>query len=463
MFSINDRLKINDQLCQVDKREERKFQFGSLNYLVIMLDWEFEVERLFTDDFHGEMAECRVIDTDNIRSNVVVKLADMVLSQKTAIKMDFIIDSKFNKYQPEIDAIKLSETLLLSARTKLKKSGVTATERSMLDNWNEIKVVRAKLLKLETKTEVLLRIKHVTGFYDLDCKNDEEIPRKLRQAIRQKRSERAKIKSVSKTISSGFTLDKVGGVLVKSGRFLEINEKFALNIIKEPKVPNSDSNYVGIEIEMLSPKNIENMNKEFIKARLHRYVNVGTDASIRSDLSNVNPMELRICLPQELLAVKLKEICEVLRKNDCYANRSCGMHVHIDMRNRNPELCYKNFFKVQKIMLNAQPLSRRDNEYCRPNIISKVKLDEFSQGDRRRVINTHSYSKNNMKTIEIRVHEGATKYKDIFNWVNFLVATASLTEELPNVINTTSELRSANFLSESVLANLESRIEEYSA
>jgi hypothetical protein len=68
-----------------------------------------------------------------------------------------------------------------------------------------------------------------------------------------------------------------------------------------------------------------------------------------------------------------------------------------------------------------------------------------------------------MRTIEIRIHEGATKYRDIINWVKFLVGTASLKTDLPKVVTTVSELRSMDYLAESVLSHLEERIEEYSA
>jgi hypothetical protein len=132
------------------------------------------------------------------------------------------------------------------------------------------------------------------------------------------------------------------------------------------------------------------------------------------------------------------------------------------MRNRDPELCYKNFFSVQDILLSTQPEARRKNKYCRPNTDASIKLKNFSDYDRYSAINTASYYKNDMKTIEIRVHEGATKFKDIYNWAKFLVGVASLTTEIPKV-STISGLQSLNFLDSSIVSHLDERVQEYSA
>ncbi len=466
MINVDDKVKINEELCPIDKRTEKTFQFGALNYFALFLDFEFEVLRTFTDDYHGAMIECKVLDNESVKSNVVLKASDVILSVKTAIKMDFEVLGKVNKHQAQIDTLDKTISELVALRKAKKNEGTQITDKILINNWSELKKLRAKKSTLEQSPDKVFRIKHKIGTFDLDCK-EEDIPRKLRTLIRDARRSGRTLKVETKNAGGGLTYDKIGGVLAKPAKFLEINEKYAVNIIKEHKVPKTADNYVGIEIEMLAPKSIDKMNLEFIKARLHKYVNIGTDGSIQVESEGFTAMELRICLPENLLESKLKEICDVLRKNDCYANRSCGMHVHIDMRARDPELCYKNLFKVQGVMLASQPASRRTNRYCMPNKVGALKLTEFNQGGgdvgRRQVINTQSYNKNNMKTIEIRVHEGATKYKDVLNWVKFLVATASLKTELTSEVSSVSGLKKADYLPENVLNHLGDRIEEYSA
>jgi Putative amidoligase enzyme len=460
MFSISDRVKINEELCPVEKREERKFQFGSLNYFALFLEWEFEVVKTFNDDYHGEMVECTVLNQDDVKSNIVLKTADCVLASKTMKKIDFEMIGTVNKHQKTIDELRATENTLLLERDLLKKSGKQISDPTLKTNWNSVKSTREKIAKLERSADKVFRVKHPMGTFDLDCKED-QIANKLRQAIRSIRSDRKAIKPIKKEIGGGCVIEKVGGVLTKPNKFVELNEKFAINLIKEHKTPKTQDKYVGIEIEMLSPKSIEDMNKEFIKARLHKFVNIGTDGSVRSDIDSSKPMELRILIPETMLELKLREICEVLRKNDCYANRSCGMHVHLDMRNRDAELCYRNLFKVQDLMLSTQPSQRRTNTYCKPNTIETLAIDEFNNVERYKVINTASYSK--YGTIEVRLHEGATKFRDVFNWTKFLVETVNLTSEISTPVKTIKQLADLNYLSSNILSHLENRIEEYSA
>lgn len=462
MFEVSDKIKLNEELCPENKRTEKRFQFGVLNYFALFLDVEFEVVRSFRDDHHGDMIEVKAIDDDRFRSNMVFRSEDAVLASKTMVKMDFEILGRVNKYQSSIDELKQREQTLLNFRTQKKNAGTSISNKVLIENWADIRKTREQIKKLEAATDSVFRVKHKIGIFDIDCK-EEDIPKKLRSLIRQKRKDSRAVKPEIKTIGGGMTLEKLGGVFTKAGKFLELNEKFAVNIIKESKSPKTTDNYVGIEIEMLAPKSIGDMQKEFIKARLHRYVNIGTDASIHSDAEGYQPMELRICLPENLLESKLKEICDVLRKNDCYANRSCGMHVHLDMRQRDPELSYRNLFRVQDIMLAVQPASRRNNRYCMPNTVAEVKLRDFDGLERRSAINTNSYNKNNMRTIEVRIHEGATKFKDVYNWVKFLVATVSQKKDLSKVVKNIKDLRGLDFVEKSVVDHLEERVEEYSA
>lgn len=466
MFQVGEVIKLNEELCPEDKREIPRHAFGSLNYMALFLVWELEVIRVFEDSSVGTMIEVKVLNDDKVRSNMVFKAEDCVLASKQMKKIDFELLGTVNKNQSKIDEINRDLKSLVDTRSQKKSQGVKVSDKNMVRNWSEIKSLRSSLKKLEeSKAELVFSVKHKTGTFELDCK-EEDIPKTLRKAIRDNRRMAKAITPTRKKITSNLFFDKIGGVLTKSGVFLELNEKYAITMIKEHKKPTTADHYVGIEIEMLSPKSIDAMNKEFIAARVHKYVNIGTDASIRIDDDSVNSMELRICLPEFLLESHLKIICEVLRKNGCYSNRSCGMHVHIDMRNRNPVLCYSNFFKVQDIMLLTQPEARRRNKYCLPNSEPTRTMEDFKSGSeygRRSAININSYTKNDMKTIEIRVHEGATKFKDVYNWVQFLVGTASLKSELSGVVKTTSELKELGYLSDKVISHLEERYEEYSA
>jgi hypothetical protein len=463
MFSILDRIKINEELCPTDKRTEKRFQFGKLNYFAVMLEWEFEIVKVFQNDTHGTMLECKVLNDPENRSNIALRADDCVLVANTNIeKMIYEVVSKVGRNQVEIQELSDKEAELFKSRKSNKVRGIKVSDVSMVQNWSEITQVRVKLKKLLADQDSEFTVRHSSGTYSFLSK-DSDVALNLSKAILKKRRDIKTIIATTKRIGGNLSYQKVGGVLTKPAEFLRLNENFAETIIQQEKSPTTGDNYVGIEIEMLSPKTIQEMEKLLIKARLHRYVNIGEDASIRGETDGFNRMELRVCLPEFLLESHLKILCDVLRRNDCYANRSCGMHVHIDMRNRDPELCYRNFFKVQGIMLDAQPMSRRKNKYCMPNTEKELTLSQFDDTDRRSAINTNSYNKNNMRTIEIRIHEGATKYRDIINWVKFLVGTASLKTDLAKDVATVEELRDLAYLSDSVLNHLEERVMEYTA
>ena len=51
------KIKLNEELCPIEKRTVKGSQFGTLNYPVLLLDLEYDVISKFTDDFHGEMLE----------------------------------------------------------------------------------------------------------------------------------------------------------------------------------------------------------------------------------------------------------------------------------------------------------------------------------------------------------------------------------------------------------------------
>lgn len=457
MINVGDRIKLNEELCPLDKRGKKDFQFGKLGYFVAMLDWELEVINTFEHSYNGTMLTCKVLNNDAIECDVIFRADEVVSCGASKFHIDYEIIGSVKKNQDVIDRLTSDEESLIKFRSLQKSNGSKISD--LKSNWNEITKVRLLLKKELEKTESVTQVKTKQGVFTVNSTDDEKIKLSIRNSIRSIRRDRKEIKSTTKKVAGNLDYQKVGGVLAKAGTFTALNEKFAIAIIKEHKTPRNAENCVGIELEMLCSKTIDEMNKEFIKARLHRYVNLGTDGSIRTDLDTSRTMELRILVPESQLGTKLKEICEVLRKNDCYSNRSCGMHVHLDMRNRNPELCYSNLFKLQDLMLSTQPITRRSNSYCKPNINDDIALSDFQTGERYKAINTDSYSKH--KTIEIRLHDGATKFRDVYNWAKFLVDTVNQSIKFQNKVSTIVELERLDYVDSKIISHLDERIQEY--
>lgn len=458
MFNVNNKVRVNNELCPENKLTEPNFQFGQLNYPVFLLDWQFEVKRTFTDDYHGEMVECEVLGVDDIEPDalVVLRCADILMSGASKVKINFEILGQVNQNSELMKSLTAQLKKLESQRNKQKLAGDKISSPVLKENWAKIKDLNAQLKTLLADTKTVYKVKTASGIYELDCKED-QIENRIRSKIRASRAERKKVSPIVKTISGNIQYEKVGGVLAKKGEFARINKNYALNVIGEHKKPTTATdNYVGIEVEMLGTKDIESMKKEFIKAKLHKHVNIGTDGSVRTDKSGQYAMELRIIVKESERVDVLTRIFQVLKDTKATVNDSCGTHVHIDMRNRDVEKCYYNLFKVQSLMLATQPEKRRKNSYCKPNERATLKVEEFEQQDRYRLINVQAYRK--LKTIEIRLHQGTVDLKDITAWINFLVAVASKTDKIKSAVETVKELQEQVTLDEDSLKHLQKRI-----
>ena len=153
-------------------------------------------------------------------------------------------------------------------------------------------------------------------------------------------------------------------------------------------------------------------------------------------------IELQVlCTTEEVKSV-LESLQRVFDnpKIDGYANRSCGLHIHCDMRNRDHKLAYKNLVRVQNILRGAQPVGRINNIHCRPNTNDSF-VSNIESGDNGRywVVNHQAYKEHT--TLEVRIHEGTTECKDIYNWIVFLDTIVSLKTEIPvNSLTLASQL-----------------------
>lgn len=461
MFNVSDKIKLNEELCPVDKRDQKHFQFGVLNYPALILDWEMEVMEAFSDSYHGPMVAVNVLNDDRVEAGTLVyfRVADCILSKETKLKIDFEILGKQFKNQPMIDLNRGTYEELQKARVEMKKS-LSIKDPVLQANWGEIKKIDAEYKKLQENQETIFIVKTPKyGTFELDCPED-KLEQMIRREMRKNRAEAKKITPVIKTISGNINYEKVGGVLSKPGKIAEISKDFAIKIIDEHKKPTTkEDNYVGIELECFGPLSIKEMKELFIKAGLKKIVNVGTDGSIRPD-DGGHAMEIRVCVAEKDLATILPKVFDVIENADMSANSSCGTHVHLDMRNRNPELAYSNLFRVQKLMLASQPKGRRGNQYCKNNTKSDLKLSDFQSTERYSVINTTSFSKHS--TLEIRLHAGTVKYEDMKSWVEFLVTICDLKSKLAKEVETVEQLKGLSVnLSEDTEKHIAKRVKKY--
>lgn len=229
------------------------------------------------------------------------------------------------------------------------------------------------------------------------------------------------------------------------------------NILSQAKVPTTRNNYVGIEIEFLIHNKVhDKLAQMLIKSNLQWNVHLGHDASVQDtdfvpeysiiqlpwgrDRQLVNHKdkwigkEIRIIVVEDEAPDMIKKVCEILAKCEAKVNKTCGLHVHLDMRTRDIDHVYNNMFYLQNIMFKMQPPERKSGQYSKS--LTKLNFESFNKctdkdlqnKNRYHAINKVSYARH--RTLEIRLHEGSVNDKDIRRWVYMLIKIANMKEKL---------------------------------
>ena len=125
----------------------------------------------------------------------------------------------------------------------------------------------------------------------------------------------------------------------------------------------------------------------------------------------------------------LKACVSVLNRVGARVNRSCGLHVHVGVRNMSPTAIvniYKNYQKLEALIDSFMAPSRRGNtcQWCRT--LQGYNFDDCETPERvYRMMHSDRYHKVNPQawydhgTVEFRQHQGTLDYEKISMWVNF--------------------------------------------
>lgn len=155
---------------------------------------------------------------------------------------------------------------------------------------------------------------------------------------------------------------------------------------------------------------------ELVKINNISGVTIKSDGSIEQD-SNCYPVECTIVF-QRLNPEPLRKLCQLLNDLGTRVNKTCGLHVHLDIRDlalnkneiRKRGRRLKNSLEVLKQLI---PKSRIGNTFC------KLGMSQMRRNsDRYYAVNMTSVLKH--KTIEIRLHSGTTDFNKIYSWVSLL-------------------------------------------
>ena len=161
---------------------------------------------------------------------------------------------------------------------------------------------------------------------------------------------------------------------------------------------------VGLEFETISK-----VPTEILSNALPLWTRVTSDSSIERTNANPCANEVRALLTRSELEPRLFRLCEKFRALGLAVNRSCGLHVHFDMRGKRSDEVTKIAKRADKWFRALQelvPVSRRENRYCQFGVSTR---------DRYRAVNVCSFGK--FETLEIRLHSGTVDYSKTLAWI----------------------------------------------
>ena len=185
------------------------------------------------------------------------------------------------------------------------------------------------------------------------------------------------------------------------------------------KKPNSNSEFFGVEIEFFmkpdSKRNIgiRKMFQEFCIENKIKLANIKGDGSISPHVDDHECAEINVLVPRSDIR-ELELVCKFLEKGQAKVNQSCGLHVHLDFRNKETHLetAASRLTNSLKELALLVPSTRRDNSYC---VLGR---NEVEAGSRYSAVNLHAFKK--FKTLEVRLHSGTTNFRKISSWMLIL-------------------------------------------
>jgi len=229
-------------------------------------------------------------------------------------------------------------------------------------------------------------------------------------------------------------------------------------LVCKKKRPLNNLNHVGIEIEFLAPVDRNILIHKLMRSTFAHHIQIKADGSVYSNRSDdLYGHELCVLAEEGIISTVLFKVCEFLRSIGATVNNRCGLHVHLDMRNRDHFKVFHNLVAVQDVLFAMQPASRKRSMYCSPNTSS-----DFAQAQRvynRTAINPCSMRK--YKTLEVRLHAGTTNFEKINNWIQLLLLITRKRNTLSSSVSTLQSLRSILKLPPSLQNYIASRIQRF--
>lgn len=177
---------------------------------------------------------------------------------------------------------------------------------------------------------------------------------------------------------------------------------------------NPFKRYVGIEIECIFPPNVD---LEVMRQNLADIGKFKHDGSVGPQGGEEGEGIEFTLYPTngDLLLERIEYVCRTLTTEyECFVNKTCGLHIHLDMQTATSEE-RRNVFEwwkvLQPIFLACVPEARAKNNFCYKLSYSS----EYINSERYVAFNTSAFNK--FGTNEIRLHQGSLSADKIIGWV----------------------------------------------
>jgi hypothetical protein len=218
-------------------------------------------------------------------------------------------------------------------------------------------------------------------------------------------------------------------IALQRGKQIRQNSRRQITMEKEMKF-GVEIEFFGVAQELVASRLRSAGVECFVEGYNHNTRNhwkVVTDCSVTSQgtgASRGNELVSPILYGQEGLR-EVEAVCDVLNELGAKVDRSCGVHVHHDVRGltvKQLQNIAKIYIKYQQVFDALVPASRRNNTYCKHismhNETTKLNAEineyELRLWDRYQVVNYETKSK---PTVEFRQHSGSTDGEKITNWI----------------------------------------------
>lgn len=178
------------------------------------------------------------------------------------------------------------------------------------------------------------------------------------------------------------------------------------------KIPdkNSRAKHIGIEIEFYAPQK-KAARTAFNKHVLAKFAELGDDGSIDPPFVAGVPFEtfeLKILSEYSDLKPVMLLAQDFLNQVGARTNESCGLHVHLDMRNVDVGAAFDNLYKRQADMVKSVPLDRKKNTYC--EVLTKSDADEI-----KKYFTKMADDKTKIKFDEVSFRKDITKFLEAYD------------------------------------------------